>query len=86
MASKKFPLTGFGEITIAKRSTNRNIRLSVKADGAVLVTIPSWATYQSGLRFAHTKIDWLLEQVPEQTILRDGQAVGKYHHLQLSPT
>jgi len=86
MASKKFPLTGFGEITIAKRAGNRNIRLSVKPDGAVLVTVPSWATYQSGLRFASTKLDWLLEQVPERTVLRDGQPVGKYHHLQLSPT
>lgn len=86
MASKQFPLAGFGDITITKRATNRNLRLSIKPDGAVVVTIPSWATYHSGLVFAESKLDWLLEQRPERILLQDGQAVGKYHHLQLSPT
>jgi predicted metal-dependent hydrolase len=86
MASKQFPLAGFGDITITKRTTNRNLRLSIKADGAVVVTIPSWATYRSGMVFAESKLDWLLAQRPERTLLQDGQAIGKYHHLQLSPT
>lgn len=86
MPSKQFPLAGYGDITITKRAGNRNIRLSIKADGGVAVTIPTWATYNSGLRFAQTKLDWILEQVPERTVLQDGQPVGKYHHLQLSPT
>jgi len=86
MAGKVFPLAGYGDITIVKRATNRNIRLSIKHDGSVAVSIPSWATYRSGLAFAQTKLDWLLAQTPQPTLLRDGQAVGKYHHLQLSPT
>src|SRR5690348_15438176 len=86
MPNKQFPLTGFGDITIAKRSANRNIRLSIKADGRVLVTIPSWASYQAGLRFAESKLDWILKQVPAKRVLEDGQPVGKHHHLQLSPT
>lgn len=86
MASKQFPLDGFGEITVTKRRTNRNIRLSIKHDGKVTVTIPTWTTYNSGKRFAESKLDWILEQVPQRIILRDGQAVGKAHHLQLSPT
>lgn len=86
MPSKQFPLAGFGDITITKRAGNRNLRLSLKPDGAVTVTIPSWATYHSGLAFAQSKLDWILEQTPTKTVLQDGQAVGKYHHLQLSPT
>lgn len=86
MASKEFELAGYGLITIAKRSTNRTLRLSIKADGKVLVTIPSWASYHAGLSFAESKLDWIRQQQPERTILQDGQAVGKYHHLQLSPT
>lgn len=86
MASKQFPLDGFGEITIIKRRTNRNIRLSIKPTGDVVVTIPSWTSYASGQRFAESKLDWILQQVPERTVLNDGQAIGKAHHLQLSPT
>lgn len=86
MPSKQFSLAGFGDITIAKRASNRNIRLSLKADGSVLVTVPSWATYHSGLTFAQSKLAWIQEQVPKKSVLQDGQAVGKYHHLQLSPT
>lgn len=86
MASKQFPLAGFGDITVTKRAGNRNIRLSIKADGKAVVTIPAWATYHSGLAFAQSKLDWLIQQQPERTVLADGQAIGKYHHLQLSPT
>ncbi|HEY1064243.1 MAG TPA: SprT family zinc-dependent metalloprotease [Candidatus Saccharimonadales bacterium] len=86
MPSKQFLLTGFGDITITKRNGNRNLRLSIKPDGSAVVTIPAWATYHSGLAFAQSKLDWLLQQVPEKTMLQDGQPIGKYHHLQLSPT
>ena len=86
MPSKQFPLTGVGDITISKRRANRSIRLSVKSDGKILVTIPAWATYSSGLRFAQSKLDWIKQQLPQQTFLKDGQPVGKQHHLQLSPT
>lgn len=86
MASKEFDLTGFGPITITKRSGNRSIRLSIKPNGRAAVTIPAWATYRSGLAFAESKLDWLIKQVPEQQLLIDGQPVGKYHHLQLKPT
>jgi predicted metal-dependent hydrolase len=86
MAGKVFPLAGFGDITVIKRATNRNIRLSIKHDGAVTVSIPSWATYRSGVAFAQSKLSWLQAQTPTRALLQDGQAIGKAHHLQLSPT
>lgn len=86
MASKQFALAGFGDITVTKRTGNRNIRLSIKADGRAVVTIPAWASYTDGLHFAESKLDWLQKQVPTKTLLADGQPVGKYHHLQLLAT
>lgn len=85
MAGKQFSLAGVGDVTVIKRAGNRNLRLSIKPDGAVVVTIPAWASYHSGLSFAESKRDWILEQAPEKNVLTDGQPVGKYHHLQLSP-
>ncbi len=86
MASKQFELAGVGTITITKRPANRTLRLSIKADGAVMVTIPSWASYHSGMRFAQTKVDWIRQQLPTRRLLSDGQPIGKFHHLQLLPT
>jgi predicted metal-dependent hydrolase len=86
MPGKIFELADFGEISIIKRAGNRNIRLSIKADGKVMVTMPAWASYRSGLAFAESKLDWLKQQTPAKTLLKDGQAVGKNHHLQLLPT
>jgi predicted metal-dependent hydrolase len=86
MPNKVFRLADFGDITISKRTGNRNIRLSIKADGRVAVSIPAWASYRSGLAFAESKLEWIRKQLPERTILKDGQSIGKYHHLQLTPT
>ena len=72
MPGKQFPLAGVGEVTIVKRATNRNLRLSIKPDGAIVVTIPKWASYHSGLSFAESKRDWIIAQVPEKKILKDG--------------
>lgn len=86
MPSKQFSIAGIGDVSIIKRAGNRNLRLSIKPDGAVVVTIPSWATYNSGVRFAESRREWIVEQRPVKSLLEDGQPVGKYHHLQLSPT
>ena len=86
MAAKQFMLAGYGEISVSKRSTNRSVRLSIKADGTVVVTIPSWSSYQTGVAFAESKLAWIRRQQPAKVLLKDGQAVGKFHHLQLSPT
>lgn len=86
MANKVFSLADFGDITITKRTSSRNIRLSIKADGKVTVSIPAWASYRSGLAFAESKLEWIRRQLPERTLLKNGQPIGKYHHLQLTPT
>lgn len=86
MAGKQFELTGVGDITIVKRASSRNIRLSIRSDGQVMVSIPSWANYKAGLKFAESKRDWLLQHVKPVELLQDGQAVGKHHHLELKPT
>jgi len=81
-----FLLANTYEVTIRKRAGNRNIRLSVKADGSINVTIPTWAGYYAGRDFAESKLDWIRSQIPERTVLKDGQIIGKFHHLALAPT
>lgn len=85
MPSKVFALDEQLFITVTKRKTSRNLRLSIAATGEVRVSIPLWAPYQAGVAFARTRQDWIRDQVPNLRPLQDGQAVGKAHHLLLLP-
>ena len=84
MAHKTFSLEGIGDITVYKRKNNRSIRLTVEADGGVRVTLPLWVPYRAGLAFASARRSWIALQTQNHTattILRNGQQVGKSHHL-----
>jgi predicted metal-dependent hydrolase len=81
MAFKQFMLDEHIMVTVYKRKTNRNLRLSITGDGNVRVTIPMWAPYLSGLSFARSRQTWIEKQRPVSKLLRTGQAVGKAHHL-----
>jgi predicted metal-dependent hydrolase len=80
MAFKVF-LIDDHKITIYKRKTAKNLRLSIGTRGEVKVSIPLWAPYQSGLEFALSKRDWIESNKFISPNLVSGQAVGKGHHL-----
>lgn len=82
MASKQFALDERTTITVYKRKTSRNLRLSVSADGKIRVSIPVWAPYRAGVAFAQKRRDWIEQQRKPQAVLASGQAVGKAHQLQ----
>ncbi len=83
MAHKQFILDANLPVTIYKRKSNRNLRLSLTPTGQVRVTIPTWAPYSAGLQFAKSRYDWIIAQRQEPGLLLDGQAIGKAHRLRL---
>lgn len=86
MAFKSFRLANDQPVNIYKRRTNRSLRLSVTADGAIRVSIPLWASYASGLAFAQSRQTWITDQLQPATVLVSGQAIGKAHHLRIYPS
>lgn len=88
MAVKQIEVPEIGAVKLYKRKGARSIRLSVEAGGGVRVTLPAWAPYSAGARFAHSKLDWIREQLLERqpAPLAHGQAIGKSHHLQFIPS
>jgi len=85
MAFKQFELTGY-PVKIYKRRNSRTLRLSVTGSGDIRVSIPAWASYSAGLNFAHSKLQWIEQQLPVKTdALRNGQAIGKSHRLYFQP-
>lgn len=83
MASKSFPLTDDVSVTIVKRRASRSLRLSINASGEVRVSLPPWLPYKAGLVFAQSRLDWIIAQRPLVNPFKDGQTIGKQHHLQL---
>lgn len=84
MPSKEFMLDDI-VVIIYKRKTSRNLRLSITPTGKVRVSIPIWAPYSAGLRFAKSRQAWILDQHSPLAKLIDGQAIGKAHHLKFVP-
>jgi hypothetical protein len=81
MPNKQFMLDEDVPVNIYKRKSNRSLRLSVTASGEVRVSIPAWAPYSAGLKFAKSRYDWILSQKRLSPSLAEGQPIGKAHHL-----
>jgi predicted metal-dependent hydrolase len=81
MAFKEFALNETQSVVIYKRKASRSLRLSITSTGQVRVTIPLWAPYRSGLAFARSRQAWIATHQQPVTVLRNGQAIGKAHHL-----
>lgn len=81
MAFKQFQLDDGTTVTIYKRSSSRNLKLSITPTGEVRVSIPRWAPYKTGVEFARSKHTWIQAKRPTSSLLQNGQTVGKAHRL-----
>jgi len=82
MAFKTFAVEGIGDVTIYKRRGARSLRLTIRSDGTLRVTIPPWTPYATGVAFARSRADWLQQHArPDSTGLSGGQQIGKAHRL-----
>jgi predicted metal-dependent hydrolase len=82
MATKQIDIPGVGPVMLYKRRGNRSLRLSITSDGEIRVSMPYWLPYKAGETFALSKADWIAEhKVTPPAALRQGQQIGKAHHL-----
>ncbi|HVW23480.1 MAG TPA: SprT family zinc-dependent metalloprotease [Candidatus Saccharimonadales bacterium] len=86
MAYKQFQLDPETEVTVYKRRTSRHLRLTVGANGEIKVSIPTWAAYGVGVQFARSRLNWIKQQQKPRTLLSEGLAIGKAHHLHFVPS
>ncbi|HUD08177.1 MAG TPA: SprT family zinc-dependent metalloprotease [Candidatus Saccharimonadales bacterium] len=81
MANKKIDLPLIGEVSLYKYRSSRSIRIKVTGNNSIKVTLPYWAPYNSAIKFINTRIDWIVSQQQNFSVLADKQSVGKAHHL-----
>lgn len=84
MAVKQFSIPDIGKVYVYKRAGVRNLRLTIRSDGSVRVTIPAWSPYATGVNFAQSRAAWIRQHIGEpHSLLADGQQIGKSHRLKL---
>lgn len=86
MASKQITIEGIGLVNLYKRAGNRTMRLSIRPDGEVRISMPTWLPYMAGETFARSRIDWITQnRIEPAGLLRHGDRIGKAHRLSLEP-
>jgi predicted metal-dependent hydrolase len=85
MSKKTIEIDGIGNVSLIKRRGNNHIRLSFARDGSVRVSLPFYISYQAGIEFAHSRLDWIQKHRPVANIhLSDGDRIGKAHRLKIN--
>jgi predicted metal-dependent hydrolase len=85
MPVKRLTIEGLGEIALYKRKGLKSIRLSVRSDGIIRVSLPTYVPYTAALQFVESKRYWLQAHTPAQAVLLDNaQQIGKSHTLRFT--
>jgi predicted metal-dependent hydrolase len=81
MVTKKYIDALEAYVSFAKRKGTKHIRLALKSDGSVRVSVPYGVPQMIAERFMMSKIDWIKEHAKSPTILRQDDHIGKSHQL-----
>jgi predicted metal-dependent hydrolase len=85
MPSKSFEIVDVGKITVFKKRSNKNIRISIAPNNVVKVSIPIWSPYIVGVNFAKNNRLWIKEKSSAKiAILEDGKTIGRDHFIKVT--
>jgi predicted metal-dependent hydrolase len=62
MSTKYINIERLGTVSFTINERSRRIRLSVKSDGEIVVSMPPAILYRDAIRFVESKADWILKQ------------------------
>ncbi len=62
METKYIDIEQLGKVSFTINERSGRIRLSVKPDGEIVVSMPPSAPYRDAIRFVESKADWILKQ------------------------
>jgi predicted metal-dependent hydrolase len=83
MAYREYIIDEIGTVSVHKRKSSKHIRMSIRHNGQIQVSIPRWAPYITGLTFAKSKVDWLTKNKRPAVLLKDGSVIGRSHRLKI---
>jgi len=62
MATKSINIEQVGEVSFTINERSRRIRISIKSDGEIVVSMPPSVPVRDAIRFVESKVDWILKQ------------------------
>jgi len=62
MTTKYINIEQVGSVSFTINERSRRIRLSIKSDGEIVVSMPSTSLISDAVRFVESKVDWILKQ------------------------
>lgn len=62
MTTKYINIEQVGSVSFTINERSKRIRLSIKSDGEIVVSIPSSVPMRDAIRFVESKVDWILKQ------------------------
>ncbi len=74
-------MAGIGTVRIYKRRDARAIKITLLHDNQVRVTLPTWLPYRAGIEFVKARQEWIKLNRRPQTVLTEGNIIGKGHRL-----
>ena len=91
MKSWKQYIEDVGEVTFRRSERSRYLRLSVKADKEIRVSLPVYVSVNEGIRFVKAKKQWILKGLEKADRVKENSTVfsedssyqTKYHSLEL---
>ncbi len=74
------------EVTVARRKGTRNLRLSIRSDGQIRLSIPYGLPERHAVKFLDDKSDWIKKHAKPAIKLSQDMHIGKAHRLRFERT
>jgi len=83
----KVTIDGLEEpVYFKRRKGTKNLRISIKGDGKVTVTVPYGIPEFAARSFVRSKIDWIKKNQKPKLIIENRSHIGKSHRLIIKPS
>jgi predicted metal-dependent hydrolase len=69
------------DVILARRKGTRLLRLAIKSDGSIRLSIPYMISEKKALAFIEQKYDWIIRNHKKPVVLTDNAHIGKSHRL-----
>jgi predicted metal-dependent hydrolase len=73
-------------VILARRKGTRSIRLALKSDGTIRLSVPYTVSDRTALKFIEQKIEWISKNHKKPQLLEPNAHIGKSHRLVFEPT
>lgn len=72
-------------VVLARRKGTKHLKLAIKSDGTIRLTMPYGVSEEFALRFLQDKRDWITKHHSPVSVLNHGDRIGKSHTLYILP-